>query len=183
MPYLLLMLRCLIAATFLVASAGKVSSSGRFREFVASVQDMGVVPRSWTTPVAALVVTLEIGVWALLAVPGRDAGIAGFLLAAALLSAFTAGIALSMRNGARAACRCFGVSNAPLGRRHLARNLLLTAGAVAGGVLIVAGDSARPHPQGAVPAVAAGLVLAAAVATSDEIVALFGASTRPSGSR
>jgi hypothetical protein len=182
MQYLLLALRCLIGATFLVALASKISSRDNYRRFVDSLEAMQVVPLSWAKPTAPVVVVLEIGVCALIVDPQQGSGIVGFLLAAGLLSAFAGGMLVSMRQGVQVACRCFGPSNAPIGRRHLARNVLLIASAVVGILVAAEGNSDQIHPGGAVAAAGVGLLLAAIVATIDEIAALFGASTRPSGS-
>jgi Methylamine utilisation protein MauE len=182
MPYLLLALRCLVGATFLASSASKVSSRESFRKFAGSLQDMRIVPPHWAKSTAAVVVALEIGICAVLAVPHRDAGIVGFVLAAGLLLAFTAGIVVSMRKGVEATCGCFGPSSSTLGRRHLTRNLFLAAAALIGAYLMAEGSSNQMHPGGAVAAAGAGVVLAAFVITLDDIVALFGAPTRSSGS-
>lgn len=171
MEYLALGIRCLIGAVFLASFSGKVAGRGAFDRFAASLRDMQVVPSRSTRSVARYVVAAECAVWVLLAVPERAAAVAGFVLAGGLLAVFAAGIALSLRQGVRAPCRCFGVSAAPLGPRHVVRNLTLTALAVTGAAAVPAAGTVGAG--GAAVAASAGLLLGALVTVLDDILDLF----------
>ncbi|MFI9203056.1 MauE/DoxX family redox-associated membrane protein [Streptomyces sp. NPDC053048] len=177
MAYLALGIRCLIGAVFLASSVGKTAGRGTFDRFVSSVEGMRIVPSRSARSVARWVVTAEAAVCAALVTPLPAVAIAGFALAAALLAAFTAGIALTMRRGVRTACRCFGTSASTLGPRHVVRNLALAAMAVTGAFAVAAGGTTAPG--GAVLAALTGLLLGGLVAVLDDILDLFRTSRIP----
>ncbi|MBF6049847.1 methylamine utilization protein MauE [Streptomyces sp. NRRL B-1677] len=164
-------IQCLIGVVFLASSAGKAAGRRSFDRFVSSVAGMQVVPVRRARPVARTVVAAEGAVCVSLAVPVPAATVVGLAIAAVLLAVFTAGIALSVRRGVRAPCRCFGASPTPLGPRHIVRNLALTAAAVTGAAAAGAGGTATPG--GVAVAVLAGLLLGALVAALDDILDLF----------
>jgi uncharacterized membrane protein YphA (DoxX/SURF4 family) len=56
----------------------------------------------------------------------------GFAAVAALIAAFSLGIARAIREDARVSCRCFGSATTPVSASHLVRNALLFATAIAG---------------------------------------------------
>ncbi|GGR08911.1 MauE/DoxX family redox-associated membrane protein [Streptomyces netropsis] len=171
MEYLVVGARGLLGLVFLVSVAGKVAGRSAFTAFVASVRSLGVVPPVLVRPVARTVVAGEAAVCVLTAVPVRGAATAGFLVASALLAAFTAGIAAAVRRGATAPCRCFGPSTTPLDTPHIVRNVLLFAVAVAGVLAVpVAADG---RPGGLVVAGIAGLFAGAVVTRLDHLLALF----------
>ncbi|MEO3926247.1 MauE/DoxX family redox-associated membrane protein [Micromonosporaceae bacterium B7E4] len=177
MQYLSIGVRCLVGVVFLASFVGKVAGREAFGAFVASVRRMRALPPGLARPVALLVVAGESAVCVLLVVPARGADAAGLVVAAGLLTAFTTGIAISLRLGVRAACRCFGTSTTPLGLRHVARNLGLTITcAVGAGAALTAADAAQPG--GATVAIVAGLVLGGLVVVFDDIVDLFGPTKR-----
>jgi hypothetical protein len=94
----------------------------------------------------------------------------GSMLALGLLAAFTTGIVVVLHRGTRAECLCFGTTERPYGPRHLVRNGLLAAAAVAGAML-----SGRPTDLPVtLIAIAAGAVAALVVVTFDELLDLFG---------
>ena len=177
MGYLEVAARLLVGTVFVVALAGKVRGAGAYAAFEASLRQMRVVPEALVRPAAAASLAAEAAVVALLAVPREWAGLAGFALAAGLLSVFAAAIALSLRGGNRAPCRCFGASATPLGRGHIARNAVLVAITLAG--LIAAagpgapGSLASTAGPGAIVAGGAGLVVGIIVTAYDDVVALF----------
>ncbi|MBP2401047.1 MauE/DoxX family redox-associated membrane protein [Streptomyces syringium] len=182
MGYVALGIRALIGVVFLASSIGKVSGRGAFGRFVSSVGDMRVVPRHRARAVARTVVCAEFAVWPALTAPVPAVAVAGFAVAAGLLTVFAAGIALSTRRGARTPCRCFGVTASPLGPRHIVRNLVLTALAVIGAATVLGSGPARPaETGGAVVAVSAGLLLGALVAVLDDVLDLFRPVGRASG--
>jgi hypothetical protein len=132
------------------------------------VRELLPLSRTVTRPAALLVVLGEAAVVPLLALPAPAAHRTGLALAAALLGAFAAAIALSLRRGSRTPCRCFGASATPLGPRHVVRNLLLTAGAAAGAV--APASTAGLHPGGVLSAVFAGLLLGLLVTVLDDLI-------------
>ncbi|MEX2981180.1 MauE/DoxX family redox-associated membrane protein [Streptomyces sp. C36] len=177
MGYLALGIRCLIGAVFLASSVGKTAGPGAFDRFVSSVDGMRIVPPRSSRSVARWVVAAEAAVCAALITPLPVAAVAGFVLAAALLAVFTAGIALTVRRGTRTPCRCFGTSASVLGPRHLVRNLALAAMAVTGAIAVTAGGGTAP--AGAVLAACTGLLLGGLVAALDDILDLFRTSRIP----
>jgi uncharacterized membrane protein YphA (DoxX/SURF4 family) len=162
--------RLLLALVFVVAVIGKLRSRTVFAEFVGSVRQFGV-PARWAPPTARLAVTVEAAVVVLLAVPRTVP--AGLLLAAGLLGVLTAAIVGALRRGARPACRCFGAGDAPIGGRHVARNLALATVALLG--LLGWATSTGPPPSAPTVLLAVGVavLLAAVVIRLDDLVALF----------
>jgi hypothetical protein len=168
--YLDVAARFLIGTVFLVAVAGKVSSKDAFTAFVGSLKRMAVLPPGAVGPAARVSVALEALAVVLLAVPLRWTAAAGFTIAGGLLTIFTVAIGLSLRNGNRAPCRCFGASSTPLGPRHLVRNGLLLVVVAVG--LIGLGASGELDVAGALTAALAGLVAGGVIAGFDDIVEL-----------
>jgi len=170
MTYLGIGARVLIGVVFAVAFVGKVRNRKAFDEFVRSTRAMGVLPSALVRPVSVVVVAAELLVVLALAVPTREAGALGFGLAAALLAAFTVGIAVSLTRGKRASCRCFGGKGTPLRAHHVGRDLALVAVALVG--LLGTLASAPVDPGVAVVTAAAGALLAGLVVMLDDILAL-----------
>jgi hypothetical protein len=159
----------LLATVFAVSAGSKVRSGAAFRMFRESLRGTGVLPRRLVRPVAVAVPLAEAGTAGLLVVPATVR--AGAVLALGLLLAFSVAIASVLRRGTPASCRCFGVRDVPFSRRHLVRNGLL--GAVA---LAIAAAPAAPqaqHPAATALAAAVGFVAAAFVVALDELVDLF----------
>ncbi|GHC74302.1 MauE/DoxX family redox-associated membrane protein [Streptomyces cinnamoneus] len=172
MVCLALGIRCLIGVVFLASAVSKVTGRGAFDRFVSSVEDMRVVPTRSGRSVARWVVVAEFTVCLSLATPVRAAGVAGFVIAGGLLAAFAAGIVLSLRQGVRTPCRCFGVSARPLGPGHAVRNLVLVAVAIAGAVT-TAGASGVAAPGASAVAVLGGLLVGGLVTALDDVLDLF----------
>ncbi|MEV1142788.1 MauE/DoxX family redox-associated membrane protein [Micromonospora sp. NPDC049799] len=132
-----------LAVTLAWSAAGKLRRAAH-AAFRASLPRTLGVPAGFARPLAVGVVTAEVvtavTLVAALAVPALAP--AGYVLAAALLGAFTAAVAVMIRRGVREPCRCFGATDDPPGPAHLARNVGLTAVAVGGTVLTLGG--ARP---------------------------------------
>jgi hypothetical protein len=100
---------------------------------------------------------------------GSPTATIGGALALGLLSAFTTAIVIVLRRGTQASCLCFGATERPYRPRHLVRNGLLAAAALAGAVL-------SGHPidlPAALIAIAAGAVTALVLVTFDELLDLF----------
>jgi hypothetical protein len=171
MSYVAVGCRVFLAVVFLLAVTGKIAGWRAFREFTQSVVGLRLVPRRAAAEVAATVAAAEGLAVLLAAIPGRDAGIAGGLWAALLALAFTAVVAVSLRRGQRAPCRCFGASATPLGPRHLTRNTVLLAGALLG--VASSAASGSPHTAGAIVAAGTGLFAGICVAGFDELADLL----------
>ncbi|MEU7854349.1 MauE/DoxX family redox-associated membrane protein [Nonomuraea sp. NPDC049141] len=169
MTYLSFAGHWLLGVVFAISAVSKLRGRVAFTEFVATTRNL--LPSRWralSMTVSAVVVVLEAAVPVLLSVPGWRPG--GLGLAMILLAGFGAGIAAALRRGERTACRCFGVSRAPLGIRHLVRNSLLAAVAV---LALVGGNSHPADAAGLVVAGAAAGVLALLVIRFDDVIGLF----------
>ncbi|MEU1854287.1 MauE/DoxX family redox-associated membrane protein [Streptomyces sp. NPDC019990] len=171
MEYVVAGARGLLGMVFLVSVVGKVAGRPAFTAFVVSVRSLGVVPSVLVRPVARTVIAGEAAACALMTVPARGAATIGFLVASALLAAFSAGIAVAVRRGATAPCSCFGPSTTPLGIPHIVRNVVLCAVAVFGALAVPVAAGARPG--GVLVAGVAGLFAGAAVTHLDHLLALF----------
>ncbi|WP_410596600.1 MauE/DoxX family redox-associated membrane protein [Amycolatopsis sp. lyj-23] len=166
MEYLRAAAAALIAVVFAASSVSKLRD---FRGFARSVPALVPMPAGWVTPVSVAVVAAELASAVLVLVTA----VAGFVLASALLLAFTVAIAASLRRGRRAPCRCFGAAETPIGPRHLARNGLLICFAVLGAL---APEHGLPV-AGAAVAFAAGAVVAVLVVAMDDIAVVFARSS------
>jgi hypothetical protein len=120
--------------------------------------------------VATTLTCTEALIVALILVPATT--FAGFLLSFALLTVLTIGILRILQQRSAVPCRCFGASKAPLGARHVVRNVGLMLLAAAGG----AGTLARPVSAGiqeSVLALGVGAVLAVLAITFEDLVEPF----------
>ncbi|MFB4270453.1 MauE/DoxX family redox-associated membrane protein [Nonomuraea sp. GTA35] len=167
--HLLMTCRLLLAGVFLVALAGKVRGRAAFAAFTASIRALGLLPRPWAAVAAYALVAAEL-VTAALLLATRVAGLAA---AAVTLAVMTGGVLAALLRGRRAPCRCFGPSTRPLGRTHVARNLLLIA--VAGAGLAAGGSGDPAHPAGLVLSAVAAAVGVLVVVRLDDLAALFSA--------
>lgn len=132
--------RVLLGALFLWASATKVPDMAAFAESVANYR---VVPPALVPFAASALVGLEIaaGIALMVNVWARAAA----LLLAALLAAFTVGLASALARGIDLACGCFGGSDAATWWTVL-RDLALLAWALG-----VAASSPSPRPSPSPP--------------------------------
>lgn len=134
MQSVLLVLRLVLAAVFLVAAVGKVRDQAGTRR---SLESFGV-PRALVPVAAAVLPVAELAVSVALVPVATAWGAA--LAALALLIAFTAALVIGLLRGVEAECHCFGaVSSRPIGPATLARNLVLLALAA---LLVAAGPDA-----------------------------------------
>lgn len=170
MTYLAIGCRVLIGVVLAVAVVGKLRGAAAFADFVGSIRQMGVLPAALAGPGAIVVVAAELTIVVVLSVPAREAGVVGFGLAAGLLTALTAGIAMSLARGNREPCRCFGRSQTPLSGRHVGRNLSLVAVALLG---FLGSLSGTPIDLGIALVVAVGgAVIGGLVVMLDDLIAL-----------
>ena len=103
----------LLGAVFVVAGASKLAAGQQWRT---DARNLGA-----PDPVAVIVPWLELVVGALVIVGLWEPWPA--VAAAAMLVAFSALLAVRMRDGDRPSCACFGQwSASPIGPAHLARN-------------------------------------------------------------
>lgn len=133
-----------LAGVLGVAAAGKLPAAA-FTAFRRSLPaTLGIAPR-YARAVAVAVVAVEAALAGALAgavaVPTLGAAA---LPASLLLAGFTVAVAAMLRRGVQTPCHCFGSGARPPERRDLARNLALTALAVAVTALWWNGPQAPP---------------------------------------
>ena len=118
----LLVARLVLATVFGAAGAAKVSGRDGTRATAAAFG----VPAGLTGPVTLALPAAELLIAAAL-IPASSAALAGWA-ALALLTAFSASVAITLARGQRPDCYCFGQFTAsPIGWRTLARNVALAA--------------------------------------------------------
>jgi hypothetical protein len=142
MAYLMLLCQAAIAVTFAMSTVAKAGRKG-FTEFRRSLPNTLRLQPRLANPIAAAVVAGEAATVVMLVMGLWFTGLAlaGFMLAAALLTAFTAAVAIMIRRRVTHSCRCFGSSSRPPGRPDLIRNAVLLATAALGGALATLGPS------------------------------------------
>ena len=161
--------RCLLAVVFAYSAVAKLRDRGSFREFRAWLADLPLpVMRRHARLAAAAATGAEVLIAACLALPW--ATLAGFALAGATLAIFIAGTCLAIARGTQAACQCFGTHGARLGPRHVARDAVLLAVAIAGAV---ASNARGARPAGVALSVAAAAFLAILIVFLDDVLSLF----------
>lgn len=165
MQGVLLTARCLLAAVFLVAAAGKAFDVRGARQ---AIEEFGASPRLARFAGPALPLAEVAVAVALLIKPAAVAGAGGAL---ALLIVFIGGIARALSQGHAPDCHCFGqIHSEPAGPSTLVRNVVLAALTIVvlasgSGPSINAGLGSLDGTQAALVATAvAAAVLAAAVA-------------------
>jgi len=165
--YAALACRGLIGLVFAVAAVTKVRSPGAYRDFASWLAALPVpVTGNRALPVAFI--AAEVAIVTLVAVPVTAT--AGLLLAAGCLAVMTAGAAVIVKRGARVSCQCFGPSSSPLGARHILRDGILLAIALAGTLGTSRGSAS---PSGIALSLVVALIGATFVVFSDDLVALF----------
>ncbi|QIS15137.1 MauE/DoxX family redox-associated membrane protein [Nocardia arthritidis] len=166
--------RIALVTVFAAAVAAKFGAAARSR-FRAAVA--GLVPRLRGRPaesVATAVIVTEWAVTITLLLPG----IAGFVLAAATLTAFTIAIAAAVRRGATTACHCFGRSARPVSGVQLVRNLLLLMVTGIGLATTATGHHPRAISDWWIAAFA-GVVLGASLIVFDDLADLIRPAPSP----
>lgn len=166
----------LLVVVFGVSAFNKLRTRTALADFAATLRSLGVVGDGYATPLAAVVGASEAVIALLLLWP--QTLMVGFAAAGAVMVAFTGAIIFALSRGVEAPCRCFGALSAvPLGRSHIARNLLVVAGAGLGatatGLIDLAGPGAL-HGGGLAVAVVAGIVAGALIVVFDDLIELFG---------
>ncbi|BAU87942.1 hypothetical protein SLA_7076 [Streptomyces laurentii] len=161
-----------IGVVFLISFIGKVRTRERYADFVKAAGELAAgLPAKASAP---MVVAAEAAIVILVAIPAT--AVAGFVLASALLLAFTASILVAVRRRRRVLCQCFGTSSVPVGPVHVLRNLVLPAGAATGAVLSTS-SSASPNPTALVTVVLCAAVLTWITLRTDDTAELFRSTT------
>jgi hypothetical protein len=167
--YLALACRCAIGVVFAVSVSGKLRSRSAFGAFVSWLAALPVpLVRGRPRATAVVLAAAEALIVVLVALPWTVRP--GLVLAAVVLGVFTAGTWLAVARGADAPCQCFGVSASPLGRRHVVRDALLCAAAVAGAAAVGSGGV---RPAAVAMSLGAGLVVAGFIVFLDDLAVLF----------
>lgn len=174
MVYAVLTLRLVLTGVFLVSVLTKLRTRQAFGEFTTAVRRLGGLPAPLGPPAAVVVVAVEAGTVALLAAPGLDGdGRAGLLLAGGVLLGFAVVLLTALRRGTAEACRCFGRPDEPISRRHVARNAVLVACALAGAAMSPAAGGPPVAPPAAALCLLGASVAVGAVVLLDDLVHLF----------
>lgn len=174
MVYAVLTVRLVLTGVFLVSVLTKLRTRRAFGDFTTAVRRLGGLPSRFATPAAVVVVAVEAGTVVMLAAPGLDGDArAGLLLAGGLLLGFAAVLVAALRRGTTAACRCFGGSGEPVNRRHVARNAVLVACAVAGAAMTSAAGGTPVAPPAAALCLLGASVAVGAVVLLDDLVHLL----------
>ncbi|MBV9446989.1 MAG: hypothetical protein JO345_13990 [Streptosporangiaceae bacterium] len=168
MIYVLFGSRCLIGGVFAVSAFSKLRSRAAFRDFREWLAALPVPLRRGRNAVAASVAAAEALAVALIALPWT--GVVGLLLAAVLLAGFAAASYGIARSRAGVSCHCFGPSSAPIGLRHVLRDVLLAA--VAAATAAAAGPG-QAKPEGVGLAVGVAAVALMVVLFLDDLSSLF----------
>jgi hypothetical protein len=141
--YLSAYCRVLIAIVFAYSSTAKLLKLKSFEESIVSLAGVRQTQASF---LAILVVTLEVAVVALLLV--EQALAAGFLLALALLTAFSVVLSINLARNNKASCNCFGHSVKLISRADLLRNGGLLLCVLVGLMLSINGFGLQLHVVG-----------------------------------
>jgi hypothetical protein len=167
MAYLSFGCRLLIGLVFAVAAGGKLRDVDGLES---SVRALAPLAGARSRLTGWLVVGLELLVVVLLVFPATM--VWGFGLGLVLSAGFTAAIALALRRGTDAMCRCFGATQRRLGASQMVRDVVLAAVALVGlaGGLAAGQDGSVAGRLVAGVAAAAGALL---VIFFDDIVDLF----------
>ena len=168
----------LIMGVLAVSLISKVRSRTSLGAFLDAVATMRIIPARWAPLVAMAVIAAEASVLALLVWPRTV--LIGLGAAALLFGVFTAGLAIAVGRGADVGCHCFGVSRAPVARRHVVRSGFLCVAALGGAL----GMAARPLTNIASPEIGVAVIAAAIIVTAlvrlDDLFWLFRGGTQTS---
>ncbi len=167
MSGLILVLRALLATTFIAAVAAKVRPSN-FNAFVDSLASASLSPPLLASSLAVLLIGLEAVSATLLVVDSF--AVAAFAFSTLTLGILTTGVALILDSHREIECSCFGADGAAITVRHLVRNLLLIGCSTVGLVVAISQPSALQimWPEGAAYAFA-GFVVGVCVVRWDDL--------------
>ncbi|WP_231515716.1 MauE/DoxX family redox-associated membrane protein [Herbidospora cretacea] len=160
-----------LVIVFLASGLGKLR---RPAEFAGSIRAMRLLPAAAAPAAAILIIAGELAAaLALLAGLTVDATplVYAFALSAALCVVFSLAIITVIRRGASVACACFGRRASAFSARHVVRNILLAALAIAG--LLGADTGAASWTPETAITIAAGAALSLLVILMDDLADLF----------
>jgi hypothetical protein len=172
------------ACVYGVSAASKLTGRAAFSSFRAGIRATGLVRETRLRMVTVVLVSTEVAVAAgsaaaaiVLALAPRSSGplvSLAFGAGCVLIAALLAGVALVMRRGTQAPCRCFGAaSNLPLGAVHLVRNSCLLSVLAAGLFInVLRGAAAATGAPGDLVAVATALIGALLFIRWDDLAGL-----------
>ncbi|MEU3168100.1 MauE/DoxX family redox-associated membrane protein [Streptosporangium sp. NPDC006930] len=120
-PYVFLFCRVLTSLVFAVSLVGKVADITSFR---AAIRSLVPIRGNAVWLVLCLVFLAELSVVVLMLIAG-DLLVLGFALAALLLGAFTTALVVSLAQGRKVSCNCFGKSKEQVTGFDVARNTIL----------------------------------------------------------
>lgn len=161
------MLFVIFAASF----TSKVRSRTAFAAFADSLAGFGVRSSRLQARTAGIVITAEAVAAALVALPFTV--IWGLACGGLIITVFTAQASIASRHGLRPVCNCFGSSKSAFGARHIMRNGLIIAVAIAG--LLAESASGRTHLAVAPVVLATGIAVIAGmgIVVWDDLAALL----------
>ncbi len=143
MSWLLLAVQLILSVVFLLAATGKVLRS---EEFAAALR-LSHLPPTLVAPLRAAVPVVELGLALALVLGTPESLPVALAITVVLLGAFTAWMIWVRSRRLRVRCGCFGTGSAEVGRRTIARNLLLTLLALLGLALAARATSPLPGPS------------------------------------
>ena len=168
----------LLGGVFAVSAGSKLYSRTAFADFTAATARLTGAGAGRARQLAVAAVAAEIAIVFALIVPALVP--LGFAVGIGLLAVLTAAIVRSLRGGERTPCRCFGASNSPLGRQHVARNAALAGFGVLGIAADLSGEASSLDFGLACVVAFAALVGVALTARLDDLIGLFRTTTATS---
>ena len=156
---------------FVASFASKVRSRAALAAFADSLAGFGIEGTRLQACTAGIVITAEAAAAVLVALPFTASW--GLTAGALIITVFTVQASIARRRGLRPVCLCFGSSTSALGARHITRNALIIAVAIAG--LLAEFGSGRTHLAVAPVVLATGIAVIAgtAVVVWDDLAALL----------
>jgi hypothetical protein len=165
--------RCLLAIVFACSAFAKLRNGASFRRFRAWLADLPVpVAGRHAGAAAAAVAGAEVLIVVLTMLPWTV--LAGFALAGVMLAMFIVGTCLAIARGTKAPCNCFAARGARLGPRHVMRDAVLLAAAIAGAATWNAHGG---HPAGLAVSAATAVFLAILAVFLDDVLSVFTAGS------
>ncbi|HSS01885.1 MAG TPA: MauE/DoxX family redox-associated membrane protein [Kofleriaceae bacterium] len=172
-----LLARATLGWIFGAALLSKTAGRARWHAFADALPALGLPARVPAGMAAALVIAGEACALALLLYAPR----VGAALSAAMLAMFTVALAAAVRGNRRAACHCFGGSDAVVGRAHVVRNVLLLA--IAGAWIATGASSAVELSATDITALGYGALLGFLFTRWDDLAFLAGIDLQPAEQR
>src|ERR1051325_11559347 len=152
MAYLELACRAMLVVVLGAAAAGKLRRRD-FEGFLVALRAFGLPAGLAGRPAAVLL---------------GAAPLAGYALAFALITAFTAALRRVVHSGQRVVCRCFGASTTPVGVSHLVRNAMFLA-VIGLGIAAALASGASIAPSTRLVVIACGALAGAGAARWDDL--------------